>query len=186
MNSLVSAKTALNHAINHLERLQNRLNSPDLMMEAAPSHATLALQVVLQSAIARGRQTCLVSESFSPNQAALRMMCLQAHVPMEATWQRKLETPEFTRLTWAAGRISAASVVFLSSLSPNEAVGHLVELDKARGLDEVVCERKTNADQADWERNLALFSKVAGITIYMIDRDPPGTEGSIPRFGQRA
>lgn len=186
MNSPVPAKTALHQAINELERWQNRLDCLPAMTEGTQPHAALALRIALQSAVERGRRTCLVSETFSPAQAALRMMCLLARVPIEETRRRKLEQPEFTRLTWATARISASSVMFVSAGTPNQAAGHLVALDKSQGLDTVVCERKSDADLEDWQENLALVSKVSGVQVHLINGELPAAGRFIHPFGQRA
>ena len=168
MNYPISARAALSHAIDHIERLQNGKGWADPAVVARLPHAYLAVRVALRSAIARQRLTCFVSESFSPDQAALHMLCLQAHVTLRDLNRRKLGRTEFTRLNIAATKISASSIHFTSPTLFYQAAGELLDLQRAQGLHTVVCERRTDRNLDAWREDLEFVSRMTGAEIHLI------------------
>ena len=186
MNYPVPAKTALHQAINHIERWQNRRASMESLSTPVRPHAELALRLALRSAVARGRLTCFVSETVSPDKAALHMLCAQAGVQLHDMMRRELEQFEFNRLTMAAAKISASSVQFASPSDTSEVSGDLLDLDRSQGLDTVVCERRTNTDLDSWRDELEFVSRMTGAEIHLVTGRLPAAGRFIPGFGQRA
>lgn len=186
MNYPIPAKAALHQAINHIERWQNRRASMESLSTPVRPHAELALRLALRSAVARGQMTCFVSETFSPDKAALHMLCAQAGVALDDLMRRDLEQPEFNRLTLAAAKISASSVQFASPSSTSEVAGDLLDLNRAQGLQAVVCERRTDTDLDSWRTELEFVSRMTGAEIHLVSGRLPAAGRFIPGFGQRA
>ena len=186
MNCFISAKTALDQAITHIERFQNRRRCLEPSSPAIPPHAQLALRLALQSAVARGRLTCFVSETFSPDNAALCMLCVQATVRLHDMIQRELKQPEFNRLAMAAAKISASSVQFASPSGTGQVAGDLLELDRAQGLDAVVCERQTDTDLDAWRTELEFVSRITGAEIHLVTARRHAAGRFIPGLRRRA
>lgn len=186
MNCPVPAKTALHQAINLLERWQNRRGSMEPLATSIRPHVELALRLALRSAVTRGRLTCFVSETFSPDRAALHMLCAQAGIQLDDMMRRDLEQPEFNRLASAAAKISASSVQFASPSSTSEVAGDLLDLNRAQGLQAVVCERRTDTDLDSWRDELEFVSRMTGAEIHLVSGRLPAAGRFIPGFGQRA
>jgi hypothetical protein len=185
MNYPISARAALSHAIDHIERLQNGKGWEEPVVVARLPHADLAVRLALRSAIARRRLTCFVSESFSPDQAALQMLCAQAKVSLQDLTQRNLGRSDFNRLTFAAAKISTSSIHFTSPSTFYQAAGELLDLEISQGLHTVVCERRTDSNLDAWREAFEFVSRMTGAEIHLVTGRLPAAGRFIPGFLQR-
>jgi hypothetical protein len=186
MTHPVPGKNALWQAVDHIERLQNGRAHAEPLSVARLPHADLAVRMALRSAVARGRLTCIVSETFSPDKAALHMLCAQSCVTLEEMSQRKLEQSDFNRLTCAAAKISLSAIHFASCSDISQTASELLDLARVQDLQTVVCEKRTDADLDDWRVELEFVSKMTGAEIHLLTGRLPAAGRFISGFGQRA
>lgn len=188
MAHLVQTKTALHQAVSHLERLYHgRVATVWVPIEQVP-HVDLALRVACASALAHRRPTVVLSETFSPDQVALHMLCIQGRTALKEVASRRLEQSDFTRLSWAAAKIASAPLHFVASASVeiDQLAWDLLELTKTHTVDVLVCERRSTEDLERWRAELEFLSKMSGVEVHLVAGEVPVADEFTPGLGQRA
>lgn len=188
MDHLVSTKTALHQAINHIERLSEGRNSPTSYSLTGFPHAVLALRLGLSAAVGRKQPTCFLSETFTPDRAALHMLCLKARVSFAEIALPEIEEADVTRLSYAAAKISAAPLHF-ATYAPfdiEEIARDLFPMASGHGLQVVVCEKRTAEHLDDWRSELEFLSKISSVEVHLLAGQIPEAPRFAPGFGQKA
>ena len=166
----LSPKSALYAAINGLERLYLKGVGASERVLDCPAHAYLGLRIALSCAVANQWPTAFVSETLSPDRAALHLLSLLARLPLEAVVSHQTKEADFTRLTEAAGRL-ASSPLFLLSDDASEfetTTKAILGLTRTAKLKAVVNERSRSASSADWCGRLATLCSARGVRIYVV------------------
>ena len=188
MHHLVSTKTALQQAINHMERLYRGRNPAGTLSLAGFPHAELAFRTALSSAVVRQRPTCVLSETFPPDQAAFYMLCAQGRVSVADVAARRLEQADFTRLNGAAAKISSAPLYF-ATFEPfdiEQIAWELLPLTKAHDLQVLVCEKRTDEDLESWRSELNFLARMSGLDVHLLAGRLAAVNRLTPDFGQMA
>lgn len=188
MYHLVSAKTALQRAIDHMERLYQGRNAGGVVSLAEFPHAELAFRTALSMAVGHQRRTCVLSETFPPDQAALHMLCAKGRIPITKVAARQLEEADFTRLTGAAAKISAAPLYF-STAEPfdiEQIAWDILPLMKAHDFQVLVCEKRTDDDLESWQAELDFLARMHGLDVRLLTGRPAPVSRLTPDFGQMA
>jgi replicative DNA helicase len=166
----LSPKSALYAAINGLERLYLKgLGASERVLEC-PAHAYLGLRIALSCAVAKQWPTAFVSETISPDQAALHLLSLLARTPLDAVASHQTKEADFTRLIEAAGRL-ASSPLFLLSDDASQfetTTKAILGLTRSAKLKAVINERSRIASSADWCGRQATLCGVRGVRIYVV------------------
>lgn len=188
MAHLVQTKTALQQAVRHMERVyQGRVATEGLPIEQIP-HADFAIRVACASAIAHQRPTCVLSETFPPDQIALHMLCIQGRTALKEVASRRLEQSDFARLSWAAAKIASAPLHFVASafVEIDQLAWDLLELTKTHPVEVLVCERRSAKNLERWRAELEFLSKMSGVEVHLVAGEVPVADRFTPDFGQRA
>lgn len=182
----VTCKAALHLAIDALEQLYYGRAGAGSHSCACPPHVNMALALVLSSALCRRTSTCFLSQTLTPTQAALRLLCLHSNVALADVASHQLQEAEFVRLTGAAGRIASSPLVFAvgESADIEQTVQHLLELARAQNFKVLVCENSTDADLASWRTAVGFFARMTGINVHLVaGRSPVACRFNLD-FGQ--
>lgn len=185
MPQAIPVKAALLRAIDHIERLQNGRGHADPLFVTPLPHVDLALRIALRAAADRGQMTCVVSETLSPDGAALHLLSTRAHVSLEDLHHREIKQPELTRLVAAGARISSSPIHFALFTRSDEVADALLDLNRAHALHTVVCEKRTDTDLDGWRSDLEFVSRMTGAEVHLVAGRLPAAGRFIPGFGQR-
>ena len=188
MGKLISIKTALHKAIDHLERIyEGKADLEDFSMQGFP-HAELSLRIALATAVQQKRPTCLLTESFSPDQAALHMICFHARIALADVADHRLDQIEFARLTATAAQISA-SPLNVAMCAPFDIEGiawEILPIIRVGHQQVIVCERLTAKNLDVWRRELDFLSKAGGMEIHLLTGQIASASRFIPNLEQMA
>ena len=169
MTREATTKAVLHQAINLMERLYHRgTGDGSLSADSDLPHVNLALRLALSAAVGQRLLTCFLSQTFSPTQAALRMLCLHSRVPLEKVVSHQLENPDFLRLTAAAGRISSSPLLFATydPLGIEQTTQNLLRQNS--GLIVLVCEKHSLEDLDSWKSELGFFARMTGASVHLL------------------
>jgi hypothetical protein len=170
MHKLMATKTALHKAIDHIDGLlHGKERVDDFSIQGIP-HAELSFRIALASAVGRQRPTCVLSESFSPDQVALHLLCFQARIALADVAAQRLDEVGIARLNHAAARISA-SPLHLAMCAPfdiEEIAWELLSLIHAGNVQVVVCERRTAENLDGWRAELEFLSKTGSAEVHLL------------------
>ncbi len=166
----LSPKSALYGAINGLERLYSKGAGASQIPLAHPAHVNLALRIAQACAVVNQWATAFVSETFSPDQAALHLIALQAGVSLKRIAYHQTKESDFTRLVEAAGRLSSAPLFLLRDDSSQfrMTTETLTELTRTGKIKAVINERSRIESSISWRERLVALSCVSDLRIYVL------------------
>ena len=187
MQRLTATKAALYKAVEHIERLhEGKAEAAEFSIQGFP-HAELFFRTVLVSAVRQKRPTCVLSESFPPDQIALHLMCFQARISPADVATRKLNDIGIAQFTHAAARISG-SPLHLAGCADGDIEGiawELFPLINAGEVQVVVCEKHTAEHLDAWQAELEFLSKSGGVEVHLLAGRTLSPYRLHPNQGQR-
>lgn len=185
----VSTKGALQRAINHMEQVYHGRTATDVPSLEGIPHADVAIRIALLAAVGQHRSTCILSESFSPAQLLLHMLCIQGRVRLEDVAERRLEDTDFTRLSYAAAKISAAPLHLAAGgevCGMEQTAWDLLAMTNTHKLEVLVCEKRSVEGADDWRSELEFVSRMSGVRVHLLAGRHPVQDGFNREWRQRA
>ncbi|MCX6917579.1 MAG: hypothetical protein NT167_31860 [Verrucomicrobia bacterium] len=185
----VSTKAALQRAINHMEQVYYGRTATDVPSLKGIAHADVAIRIALLAAVGQHRSTCVLSESFSPAQVLLHMLCIQGGVRLEDVADRRLKDADFTRLSCAAAKLSAAPLHLAACgevCGIEQTAWDLLAMTNTHKLEVLVCEKRSMEGTDDWRSELEFLSRMSGIRVHLLAGRYPAQGGFNREWRQTA
>jgi len=169
MKKEYSTQDVLQQAISLLERIYDGNPPPGQLSFFPPSHAKLALRLVLRSVITKQNPTALITESFYCDQAAMHMILMRSHIDAQEVIDKKIDSWGFDRMTQAAYELAHSPLFFLATEATimqhtTQRILHLIE---NCGLQTVVAEIGSPWKSIQWEENLKFISEMTQVSVHL-------------------